>query len=37
MAADTYASLNTDLGLAAYLNMAFIELLHETKDLKDVA
>lgn len=37
MAADTYASLNSDLGLAAYLNMAFIELLHETKDLKDVA
>jgi hypothetical protein len=37
MAADTYASLNSDLGLAAYLNMAFIELLHETKDLKEVA
>jgi len=37
MAADTYASLNTDLGISKYLNMSFIELLHETQDLKEVA
>jgi len=37
MAADTYASLNTNLGIDKYLNMQFIELLHETTDLKEVA
>ena len=37
MAADTYASLQTDLGIAKYLNMSFIELLHETQDLKEIA
>ena len=36
MAADTNASLASDLGLSAYLNMEFLELLHEVRDLKDV-
>ena len=36
MAADTNASLAGDLGIAAYLNLQFWDLLHETRDLKDV-
>ena len=35
--ADTNASLAGDLGIAAYLNLQFWDLLHETRDLKDVA
>ena len=34
--ADTNASLAGDLGIAAYLNLQFWDLLHETRDLKDV-
>lgn len=36
MAADTNASLAGDLGITAYLNLQFWDLLHETRDLKDV-
>lgn len=37
MPADTNASLAGDLGITAYLNLTLWELLHETRDLKDVA
>lgn len=36
MAADTNASLAADAGISAYLNLEFLELLHEVRDLKDV-
>jgi hypothetical protein len=36
MAADTNASLAGDLGITAYLNLQFFDLLHETRDLKEV-
>lgn len=36
MATDTYASLNGNLGIAAYLNFKFMQLLHDIGDLKSV-
>lgn len=37
MAADTNASLATNFGIEAYLNMQFFDLLHEVRDLKECA